>query len=160
MQTPAIYMLCGCIGCGKTTYARKLASERKAFILSNDQFTVGIFGNDPGREILDRYIKPIETLQLKLCDQLLSLGISAVFDNGFWTRQSRDKLRDYGQQHNVPVYMIYLTAPESIMRERASARTQQMNAETFFINGEIWDELRPIFEPPMIDEVYQSIATG
>lgn len=157
---PAIYMLCGFIGSGKTTYAIKLSKELSAFVLNTDQFTVGLLGNDPGRKTLDKFRDRIEGLQLKLAGQLLDLGVSVIFDRGFWSRRVRDELRAFGSQRQLRVEMIYLTAPEVVMRERAISRSAQLDDETFFISGPIWDELYPSFEPPMQDEIYQVIRTA
>ena len=40
---PGVIMTCGTICCGKSTYARKLRTERNAVILSIDEITLSIF---------------------------------------------------------------------------------------------------------------------
>ena len=43
-----IFLMCGKICSGKTTYARKLREQNKAVILSADEIMLALFGSDAG----------------------------------------------------------------------------------------------------------------
>ena len=45
-----VILLCGKIGCGKTTYAQKLCWTHKAVNLSVDEIMLEVFGQDAGEK--------------------------------------------------------------------------------------------------------------
>ena len=51
---PEIIMTCGTICCGKSTYAKKIQTERNAVILSIDKITLALFPDGSG-ELHDTY---------------------------------------------------------------------------------------------------------
>lgn len=51
---PEIIMTCGTICCGKSTYAKKIQTERNAVILSIDEITLALFPDGSG-ELHDTY---------------------------------------------------------------------------------------------------------
>ena len=55
-----VFILCGKIASGKTTYASKLKSERKAVILSHDDLMLTLFDNclgDKHDDMINRFSK-------------------------------------------------------------------------------------------------------
>src|SRR3990167_4812165 len=44
-KKPTAYIICGFIGAGKTTFARKLESETGAIRITKDEWMVRVFGN-------------------------------------------------------------------------------------------------------------------
>lgn len=44
-QQPTAYVICGFIGAGKTTFARKLEKETGAIRITKDEWMIKIFGN-------------------------------------------------------------------------------------------------------------------
>ena len=48
---PKVIMTCGKICSGKSTYAQKLRLEYSAVILSVDEITLALFGNEAGRKL-------------------------------------------------------------------------------------------------------------
>ena len=43
-----VILTCGKLGCGKTTYAKRLCAERGAVLLSADELMLALFGQDAG----------------------------------------------------------------------------------------------------------------
>ena len=58
-SSPKVIMTCGKICSGKSTYARKLRDEYKAVILSVDEITLALFGQDAGGK-LDGYVEKLK----------------------------------------------------------------------------------------------------
>src|SRR5215211_6653017 len=44
---PIVYLLCGFIGAGKTTFARKLEERTGAVRITKDEWLISLIGNDP-----------------------------------------------------------------------------------------------------------------
>ena len=44
-KQPVAYVICGFIGAGKTTFARKLEKETKAIRITKDEWIIKIIGN-------------------------------------------------------------------------------------------------------------------
>ncbi len=44
-----VYMMCAPVCCGKTTEAAKLRAEKKAVVLSVDDITLALFGQNAGK---------------------------------------------------------------------------------------------------------------
>jgi predicted kinase len=64
-RKPIVYLICGFIGAGKTTFARKLEEKTGAVRITKDEWSIRFIGNDPtidGYEEWDRKI--IVTTQL------------------------------------------------------------------------------------------------
>lgn len=45
-----VTVTCGKLGCGKTTYAKRLCAERCAALLSADELMLSLFGGDAGEK--------------------------------------------------------------------------------------------------------------
>ena len=50
-----VYLICGKLCCGKTTYSQKLCAENDAIVLSVDEMTLTVFGQNCG-EKHDEYV--------------------------------------------------------------------------------------------------------
>jgi predicted kinase len=91
--TETVYLLCGFVGSGKTTYARQLEAEGVAR-LSVDEIVFerhGRHGVDyPESEHPSHWDAAVEEVDRRLND-LLAAGKSVVLDFGFWSREDRDR---------------------------------------------------------------------
>jgi len=62
-KQPIAYVICGFIGAGKTTFARKLEHETKAIRITKDEWIIKIFGNKiTSDKNFERYDKNITEL--------------------------------------------------------------------------------------------------
>lgn len=55
-----VFLICGRICSGKSTYAKKLAEAQNAVILSADEIMLAVFGQDSGQKH-DVYVKRVRT---------------------------------------------------------------------------------------------------
>ena len=63
-KTPTVYLICGFIGAGKTTFSKKLEKETGALRITKDEWMVRIFGNVPVKddfETLDTNVAQLAT---------------------------------------------------------------------------------------------------
>jgi len=83
-----VILVCGKICAGKTTYAKKLAEEIGAVILSVDEITLALFGQHLG----DKHDEMVEKTKKYLfgkAAEIISVGVNVILDWGFWTREER-----------------------------------------------------------------------
>ena len=131
-----VIMTCGKICCGKTTYARKLEEELGAVVLSIDEVMLALFPDGAG-EMHDAYALRTEQYLLSLSLDILESGTDVILDWGLWTREQRDRLREFYRAHNFPCEIHYLrisddewqrrirNRPCSCARDRAAGRGQR-----------------------------------
>ena len=70
---PKVIMTCGKICSGKSTYAQKLRLEYSAVILSVDEITLALFGNEAGEKLDDYVCRAENYLYNKSLEIMLSL---------------------------------------------------------------------------------------
>ena len=46
-RKPIMYVICGFIGAGKTTFAKKLEEKTGAVRITKDEWLIKLFGHDP-----------------------------------------------------------------------------------------------------------------
>ena len=70
-----VYLICGKICCGKTTYAQKLCSEANAVLFSVDEITLALFGQHCGDKH-DEYVERTEKYLLNKSLELIQKDIN------------------------------------------------------------------------------------
>src|SRR5580700_5672155 len=98
-----LHMMCGLPGSGKTTLAKQLEEKHNAVRLCPDEWMAQIVGDgyDEARR------GGVEAVQLGLAQRLLPFGIDVILENGFWTREERDKYREAARTLGADVKIHY-----------------------------------------------------
>lgn len=157
---PKVYILCGKIASGKTTYAKSLKEKNKAMILSCDDLMLTLFDGCLGEkhnDIVDRCSRFFNNQ----AEELISIGIDAVLDFGYWTKLERTKAKEYFIAKNIPVELHYLKIPENLRLERLIARNQSLSTSSkreYIIDDELRNYLDAKFEEPTADEIDKIIT--
>ncbi|MEZ5182280.1 MAG: LD-carboxypeptidase [Acidimicrobiales bacterium] len=118
MTPPRLILPCGLPGAGKTTLARRLASERGAVRLTKDEWQWALGSTPWDRELGAR----IEAQLVQQAEELLRLGVSVVLDFGLWSRAERDELRRRARALGVGIELHVLTPPVEELWRRVEAR--------------------------------------
>lgn len=84
-----IHMVCGYMGFGKTTLAKRLAKRLPAVCLTHDEFMRDLFGRNLPDAEFRKYMRPVADLMWKLCGEICRAGGNAVMDMGFWSKEDR-----------------------------------------------------------------------
>jgi len=152
-KQPIAYVLCGFIGAGKTTFARKLENETKAIRITKDEWMIRIFGNriasDKNFEVYDKKVTELAT---EIAFNILKSGKDVILDEGFWAKSQRDDIKKKILQVGAKPIFYYVECPIVEMKERVIARSKYPPIDSFEINEEMFDNYIKYWEPPTAEE--------
>src|SRR5262249_51520783 len=92
-RRPTIYLICGFIGAGKTTFAKKLEEKTGAVRITKDEWSTRLVGNDPTIDGYAEWDRKIIGLSRDVAFYLAEKGIDVIMDEGFWEKETRDEMR-------------------------------------------------------------------
>jgi predicted kinase len=159
-STPALYLLHGFAGAGKTTYAKKLAEETGAVRFTADEWMARLYGTNPPADKFQEYHSAIDSLIWEAAGDLLRRGSDVILDDGFWSRHKRDLARKLAARWNAVVQVIHVSCPESVMRARVAKRSSELPPGALFIDEKAFEFFKSRFEPLGADEPHRRIETA
>ncbi len=154
-----VFLVCGKICSGKSTYAKKLAESQNAVILSVDEIMLALFDGD-SRENHDIYVKRIQAYLYQKSLDLVSLDINVILDFGFWTKQERANVREFFQAKNVAFEFHYLNISQLEWKKRIAERNTevfQKKANAYFVDKGLEKKFETLFEEPLNEEIHKWI---
>ena len=143
-----IFLMCGKICSGKSTYAQKLRAERKAVILSVDEITLALFPEGAG-EMLDTYVERAEELLYRKALEIVGTGTNVVLDWGFWTRAEREYARRFFGENGIHCELHYLKVSDELWRERIAKRNcliAEGKISAYYVDNGLAEKFAGIFE--------------
>jgi predicted kinase len=150
-----IILICGKICSGKTTYARKIANDNNAIILSVDEITLALFGQHIGDKH-DEMVEKTEKYLLKKAVEIISLGINVIFDWGFWTHEQRQFVTKHFTDLGIKIEWHYIEVNNIIWQKYLYKRNNEIKNNTdnyYFIDNNIAEKFWNIFEEPKPNEI-------
>ena len=154
-KQPTAPVICGFIGAGKTTFARKLEKETNAIRITKDEWVIKIFGNKITTDKnFERYDKSITELATDIAFKTLKSGKDVIIDEGFWVKSQRDDIKKKILQVGAKSILYYVKTPVEIMKERVINRSKSPPVDSFEINEEMFDTYLKYREPPASNEKY------
>jgi predicted kinase len=152
-KPPIAYVICGFIGAGKTTFARKLEKEIKAIRITKDEWMIKIFGNKITSDMdFERYDKNVTELAREFAFKILKSGGDVIIDEGFWVKSQRDDIKKKILYIGAKPILYYVECPVEKMRERVVNRSKTPSLDSFEINEEMFDKYLKYWEPPIVEE--------
>ena len=148
---PTICLMCGFLGFGKTTYAKKLEQKLPAVRFTHDEIMCRRYGRSPDnfeekyREI-DNFIR----LQTQIA---ITNGQHVILDYGFWTKEKRKEYYDWAKSLTPNVHFYATLCDIETARKRILERTQN-NPQELFIDENCFNQLLPTYEPITAEEGY------
>ncbi len=150
-----VFLICGKICCGKSTYSENLRKEHKAVLLSIDEITLSLFGQHCGDKH-DDYVERAEKYLFEKSLEILEIGTSVVLDWGFWTKEERTYARNFYKSRNVECEFHYIDVSDEIWKQRLIKRNAAvLKNETcaYYIDENIAKKFSDIFEKPEQGEI-------
>jgi predicted kinase len=149
-----VYLICGFIGAGKTTLAKKLEEKTGAVRITKDEWSIRLIGNDPAMDGYAEWDQKIIGLSRDFAFYIAEKGSDVIMDEGFWAKEEREELKRRIRAIGAKAVMYYLDTPIETIRERVAGRNNNLTKESFKISGEMLDNYLTYWQPPDEDEDY------
>jgi len=153
-----VYLICGFIGAGKTTFAKKLEEKTGAVRITKDEWSIRLIGNDPTIDGYAQWDHKIIGLSRDFAFYLAEKGIDVIMDEGFWGKEEREELKRKIHAIGAKAVMYYVDTPIETIRERVVGRNSNFTKESFKISREMLDNYLTHWQPP--DEAEDYILTS
>lgn len=153
---PILYLLCGKVGSGKSSFAKKLESQ-EILRFSNDEIALAkiqTFRNPQddyrvtSEPILRRAEEEARKETLELALAALRDKRSVVLDDGFWSKAARDHYRQLAAEVGAKVVLYYLPIELEKQWRRLEKRNSGDLRDVHYISFEEMQYLNKFFEPP------------
>ena len=152
MARGVVHLLCGLPGCGKTTYARRLASDGKVVVLGHDERMLAQHGSNPPEADFARLAAEISEEVWREAAAHLAAGRDVILDWGFWTRAERTEAKARVAALGAACRLHWVHCPDDVARARTLRRSAERSGQVLAINAEAWDLFQRRFEPPELSE--------
>jgi predicted kinase len=158
-RKPIVYLICGFIGAGKSTFAKKLEEKTGAVKITKDEWSIRLIGNDPTIDGYAQWDQKIIGLARDFAFYLAEKRIDVIMDEGFWAKEEREELKRRIHAVGAKAVMYYVDTPIETIRERVVGRNTNLTKESFKISRELFDYYLKYWQPPSEDEDY-ILASG
>lgn len=152
-RKPKLHIICGFVGSGKTTLAKKLEKQYKAARFSTDEWMIGLFdfnGNFGKKYIQTK--KLCKEFIWKLSKRLLLSGQDVILDFGFWSRKERALYRKRARSIGAKTILYFLDVPYGLLKKRIASRNRKIKKGDFFITEKWLNKWADHFERPDLSE--------
>lgn len=116
-KIPTVYLICGFIGAGKTTFSKKLETETGAVRITKDEWSISLIGNNPTIDGYAQWDSKIIELSRKIAFQLAEKGMDVIIDEGFWAKEEREELKRKIESLGAQPVLYYVNTPIEEIRE-------------------------------------------
>ncbi|MEM1331564.1 MAG: ATP-binding protein [Planctomycetota bacterium] len=151
-MAPTAHLLHGFAGAGRTTLARRLEAERPIVRFTHDEWMHRLYGANPEFGSFEDLFSRVDAMIWVYAERLLELGTDVVLDHGFWSRDSRDAARKRVSSLGATPLLYRVDCAEALMRERVTRRSQDVPADSLWIDEAAFDSFKRRFEPLGVDE--------
>ncbi|MEM7278753.1 MAG: ATP-binding protein [Pseudomonadota bacterium] len=153
-NTPIVHLLCGRIGSGKTSFAKRLERETGAVRFTHDEWVHRAYGSCPPETDYADIAARINTEIWNAAIERAASGQDSILDYGFWTRDSRDLARERVARAGAVTQCYYVRCPVSVAQTRTLERSEAPPSDSLWIDAAAFQKLNALFEPPHDDEEF------
>ena len=150
-----VFLICGKICCGKSTYARRLCTENRAVLLSVDEIMLAVFGLYAGDKH-DEYTEKIQKYLFEKSVEIIRGGINVVLDWGFWSKVQRSAAREFYTARDIEYEFCCLDVSDEVWKERIAHRNQLVlkgEDVAYIIDQNLAAKFAGLFELPSESEI-------
>jgi predicted kinase len=149
-ESPTVYLLCGFVAAGKTTYARCLEAQG-CVRLSIDEFIFETHG-EHGVDYDEGDYPSFESEALSALDDrlvvLLREGRDVVLDYGFWSPEQRDRYKRLVNDAGACWQLLYFQTDLAEIRRRLTERNAHHDANSLVVTDRHLAEFLTRWQPP------------
>ncbi len=150
-----VFLICGKICCGKSTYAKRLQAVWQAVILSVDEIMLAVFGLYAG-EKHDEYAAGVRRYLFEKSLEVIRADVSVILDWGFWTKAGRDEAKAFYTDRNIECELHYIDVGTEIWKARINERNRSVLAgemTAYMVDDNLAAKFEAAFEPPAGEEI-------
>jgi uncharacterized protein len=162
----AIYLFFGFTATGKSTLAHYWADRHSLAHYNTDVIRKKLAGLPPAARRLEavnhgiyaeEYSRRTYDALLEQAEEEIRAGRGVVLDGSYQKRKERQRLRQLAGRYSLPVYFVFCSCPEPVLRDRLALRGRDPAAVS---DGrwEIYLQQLEKFEPPVELEEHELIA--
>ena len=165
-----IYLVCGPIGAGKTTYAINLAEKESAVRFSEDEWLEKLFVPDAPEGLLEQPMQVVGAWATEkyqrcrgqiwlVCQQLLKNNVSIVLDGAAANKEQRDLIRKKASSNNADFQLHYVTSAADTRRKRVFERNiAQGETYSLEVTPAMFEHTEKFFSPPIGNELDEAVV--
>ncbi len=146
-----VYLICGRICCGKTTYAKKMCSESNAVLLSVDEIMLSLFDQCCGEKMHMEFEQRLKEYLLNKSLELIKQDINVILDWGFWTKEERESIKNFFSSRGIEAEMHYIEISDETWHHRLNKRNSAVLAGehiAYFVDENLALKFASKFEAP------------
>lgn len=159
---PTVHLISGPLGAGKTTLARRIASEQGALRFSLDEWVMQLFGSEAPEPMrfewwAERCRRCRERIW-SVCEDVLERELDVVLDFGLPHVAERREIREQALRAGASVQLHVITGAAELRWERVQGRNRA-RAETFalVVTEEMFKGSESWWEQPTVEELEDGI---
>ncbi len=157
-HVPTLYLLCGKIAAGKSTLARRLASQPATLLITEDHWTSNLFADD--LKTIDDYTRYSARLRAAMGPHVVDIlrqGLSVVLDFQANTVGVRTWMRSLIAQSGANHELHLLDMPDTICKQRLRERNTA-GEHPFQVSDAEYELFTRYFVPPAPDEGFKVVV--
>lgn len=151
-----IIAVCGKICSGKTYYAHQIREREHAVLLSVDEVTGTLFGNDLG-DRHDEMTRRIRDYLQQKAFELVRAGCTVILDWGFWQAADRRRFSEACRNAAVPCEWHYIDVDDPTWRRQIDGRNARIQAgkggSDYDLDEGLMAKLLSLWEAPSRDDI-------
>lgn len=129
-----LYVICGPIGSGKSTWARKQAEENGCIVANDDAIVTAIHGGSYG--LYNKKYKPLyKGVEQNIISHAICLGLDVVVDRTNYSRKMRARYFSLARSLDCIPVLVLFEWPEPIVSAKA-----RFNSDPRGLSFEVWLE--------------------
>jgi predicted kinase len=121
---PALIVVSGLPGTGKSYFCRRLAERLHYLVLESDALRKRLFTVPEYSVAESAYL--FRTIH-RLTEEMLSQGIPVILDATNLAERHRERLYNIAERRNARLILVNVKAPPEVVKKRLKSRTQKKN---------------------------------
>ena len=160
-----VFLICGKICSGKTTYTKKLIQAEKAVNLSVDEITLSLFGSHCG-DMHDTYCQRTKNFLFNKSLEIVQNGINVILDWGFWSKKDREFAKTFYAENGIQTELHYIEITDEQWYQNIKKRNARLILEEpqkddngfyvpsdYYIDENLAKKISGLFEEPEQNEI-------